>query len=74
MWHVWRRKEMHTHFGRENEGNRPFGRPRCRQEDHINMSLKEKEWKWEIINWINLAQEMDNLRALLNEVMNFQVL
>jgi hypothetical protein len=36
-------KGKHTDFGGENEGKRPFGRPRYRQENNIAVDLEEKE-------------------------------
>jgi hypothetical protein len=43
------------------EGTRPLGRPRNRWEDNIE------------VDWINLAQDRDKWRALVNVVMNLQV-
>jgi hypothetical protein len=36
------------------EGNRPFGRPRCRWEDNIRMD--HKEIGWGDGDWMHLAQ------------------
>jgi hypothetical protein len=30
---------------RKPEGRRPFGSPRCRWEDNINMGVREIEWE-----------------------------
>jgi hypothetical protein len=53
------------------EGRRPLGRPRRRWEDNIKMDL------WEIgfgvMDWIDLAQDRDRWRALVNTVMNLRV-
>jgi hypothetical protein len=53
------------------EGNRPLGRPRCRWVDNIKMDLREIEW--EGMDWIDLAQDRDQLGALVNAVMNLRV-
>jgi hypothetical protein len=53
------------------EGKRPIGRPRRRWEDGIRMDLKEIGWG---IEWIQLAQDLDRWRSLVNTVMNLRVL
>jgi hypothetical protein len=53
------------------EGRRPLGRPRRRWED--NMKLDIREVGWEDMNWIELAQDRDRWRALVNAVMNLRV-
>jgi hypothetical protein len=53
------------------EGRRPLGRPRRRWEDNIKMDLREVGWGG--IDWINLAQDRDRWRALVNAVMNLRV-
>jgi hypothetical protein len=54
------------------EGKRPLGRPRRRWEDGIRMDLREIGWG--SVNWIQLAQDRDRWRALVNTVMNLRVL
>jgi hypothetical protein len=54
------------------EGKRPLRRPRCRWVDNIKMDLREIGWDG--MDWIYLAQDMVQWRALLNTVMNFQIL
>jgi hypothetical protein len=39
------------------EGKRPLGRPRCRWVDNIKMDLRERGW--DDVDWIDLAQDMD---------------
>jgi hypothetical protein len=53
------------------EGKGPFGRHRLRWEDNIKMDLQEVGGGG--MDWIELAQERDRWRALVNAVMNFQV-
>ena len=53
------------------EGKRPLGRPRRRWEDNIKMDLHEVGGGGGY--WMELAQDRDRLRALVNTVMNFRV-
>jgi hypothetical protein len=53
------------------EGKRPLGRPRRRWEDRITMDLKKIGWG--NVYWIQLAQDRDRWRALVNTVMNLRV-
>jgi hypothetical protein len=57
---------------RKPEVKRPLGRPRCRWEDGIRMDLREIGWG--SIDWIQVAQDRDRWWALVNTVMNLQVL
>ena len=52
------------------EGRRPLGRPRRRWEDNIKMDLQEVGG---VGDWMELAQDRDGWRALVNKVMNFRV-
>jgi hypothetical protein len=53
------------------EGKRPLGRHRRRWEDDIKIYLREIGWG--AMDWIFLAQDNDQWRALVNAMMNFQV-
>jgi len=53
------------------EGKRPLGRPRRRWEDNIKMDLQEVGCRG--MDWIDLAQDRDRWRALVNAVMNIRV-
>jgi len=53
------------------EGKRPLGKPRRRWEDNIKMDLQEVGC--EGMDWIELAQDRDRWRVLVNEGMNLWV-
>jgi hypothetical protein len=53
------------------EGKRSLGRPRRRWVDNIKMDLTEIGWYG--VDWIELAQDRDQWRALVNTVMNLRV-
>jgi hypothetical protein len=52
-------------------GNRPLGRLRRRWVDNIKIGLREIGLDG--MDWIELAQDMDQWRALVNTVMNLRV-
>jgi hypothetical protein len=54
------------------EGKGSLGRPRRRWEDGIRMDLRETGWG--SVDWIQLAQDRDRWRALVNTVTNLRVL
>jgi hypothetical protein len=53
------------------EGKRLLGRPKRRWVDNIKMDLREIEWS--DVDWIDLTQDRDQWRALVNTVMNLRV-
>jgi len=67
MWRVWGRGEV---CKGKPEGKRPLMRPRRRCEDNIKMDLREVGGGGD---WMELAQDRDRWRALVNKVMNFRV-
>jgi hypothetical protein len=54
------------------EGKRPLGRPRRRWENGIRIDLREIGW--EDVEWVPLAQDRDQWRAVVNAVMNLRIL
>jgi hypothetical protein len=65
------RGEMYTGFwaGKPKE-NRTLGRPRCTWEYNIKMD-PQKEGR--NMDWINLVQNIDRRKFLVNAVMNLRV-
>jgi hypothetical protein len=56
---------------RKPEGKRPRGRSRRMWDDNIGMDLREIGWGG--MDWIDLAQDRDQRRAIVNTVMNLRV-
>ena len=54
----------------KHERKMPLGRPRRRWEDNIKMDLQELGGGGD---WMELAQDRDRWRALVNKVMKFRV-
>jgi hypothetical protein len=52
----------------KSDGKRSLRRPRYRWEDNIRMDLKEIGWK--CMDWMYLAQDRNQWRAVVNTVMN----
>jgi hypothetical protein len=63
------RRGMHVGYWLENQ--RPLRRPRHRLKDNIKMDLREIGLGG--MDWIDLAQDRDQWRALVNTIMNLQV-
>jgi hypothetical protein len=55
---------------RKPEGKEPMSRPRCRWKDNIKTGLQKVGCG--CMDWIELAQDRDRWRALVNAVMNFR--
>jgi hypothetical protein len=55
----------------EPEGKRPLRRPRFRWVDNIKMNHRGIEWNG--MDWIDVAQDRDQWRTLVNTVMNLRV-
>ena len=58
-------------FGGNREGKRPLRRTGRRWEVNIKMDLQEVLWSG--MDWFDLAQNRDKLRAFVIGVMNLQV-
>jgi hypothetical protein len=65
-------KNVYTVLMGKPEEKRVLGRPRRRWEDGMRIDLRKTVWR--SIEWIQLAQDRDRWRALMNTVMNSRVL
>jgi hypothetical protein len=54
------------------EGKRSLGRPRRRWV--INIKIDIREVGWDGVDWIDLAEDRDEWKALVNTAMNIWVL
>ena len=55
------------------EGKRPLGRHRRRWGDNIKMDLQEVGCGGKSMDWIELVQDRERLRALVNAIMILRV-
>ena len=69
--HMGERSGIYRVLVGQPEGTRPLGRPRHRWEDNIKINLQEVECRGK--DWIELAQDRERWRALVNVVMNLWV-
>ena len=69
--HVARTAERRGVYRGKPEDKRPLGRPRFRWEDNIKMDLQEVGYGG--VDCIELAQDRDRWRALVNAVMKLRV-
>jgi len=68
---MWARRGVYKVLVGKPEGKIPLGRPRRRWDDNIKMDLQEVGCGG--MDWIDLAQDRDRWRALVNAVMNLRV-
>jgi hypothetical protein len=69
--HLGERRGVYRLLVGKPQGKRPLGRPRRRWEDNIKMDLQEVGFVF--MGWIELVQDRNRWRALLNAVMNLRV-
>jgi hypothetical protein len=63
------RKGAYMVLGEETRGKDPLGKLIHKWEDNIKMNFQDVRWGG--MDWINLAQDRNRWRALVNVVMNF---
>jgi hypothetical protein len=62
------RSETHVGYWWESHKEKSQNRPKCRQLNNIKMDFGETGWGG--MEWINLAQDRDQWKVLVNTVMN----
>jgi len=68
--HMGERRGVYRVLVGKPEGKRPMGRPRIRWEDNIKIDLQEVGCG--SMDWIEMAQDRDSWRELVNAVMNLR--
>jgi hypothetical protein len=68
---VWERRGVYRVLVGKPEGKRPLGRPRRRWENNSKANFQEMGCRG--MDCIELAQDRDRWRALVNVVMNLRV-
>jgi hypothetical protein len=64
-------RHAHRVLVRKPEGKRPLGRLRYRWEDDAKIDLRGIVWG--VVDWVDVVQDLDKWRALVNTVMNLRV-
>jgi hypothetical protein len=68
---MWEKRNAYRILVGKPEGKRPVGKPRRRWVDSIKMDLRVIGWNG--VDWIDMVQDRDQWRALVNTVLNPRV-
>jgi hypothetical protein len=68
---MWETRNAYRILVGKPEGKRPLGRPRRRWMDNIKIDLRERGWGG--MDCIDLAQDRDQWRVLVNTVIKLRV-
>jgi hypothetical protein len=68
---MWEKRNAYRILVGKPEGKRPLRRPRRRWVDDIKMD--HREIRWHSVDCIDMAQDRDQWRALVNTVLNLRV-
>jgi hypothetical protein len=73
-WHVagmGEKRNVYRILVGKPESKSPLGKPRRRCVSNIKMDLREIGWNG--MDWIDLTQDRDQWKALVNTIINFRV-
>jgi hypothetical protein len=65
------KRNAYTMLVEKSEGKRPLGKPRRRWVDNIIMDIRDIGLG--VKDWIDLAQDRDQWKALVNTIMNLRI-
>jgi hypothetical protein len=68
---MWEKRDASKLLVGNPKGKRTLGKPRRKWVDNIQMDLRKI--RWDGGDWIDLAQNRDQWRALVNAVINLRV-
>jgi hypothetical protein len=68
---TWEKRNTYRILVGKPEGKRTLERPRRRWVDNIKIDLREMGW--DDMDWVDLSQDRNQWRALVNMVMNLRV-
>jgi len=68
---MWKRRGVYKVLVGNPEGKRPLGRPRLRWEYNNKVDLQEVGCG--VMHWIELAEDRERWRVVVNVVLNFRV-
>jgi hypothetical protein len=67
----WEKKNAYRILTRKPKEKRALGKPRRGWVDDIKMD--HREIGWDVVDWIGMAQDIDQWKALVNTVLKFWV-
>jgi hypothetical protein len=67
----WEKRNIYKILVGKPDGKRSLERPRRRWVNNIN--IDRREIRWDGVNWIDMVQDRDQWRALVNTILHLRV-